>query len=349
MKIILKLMSILVVFTNTNYAVDAVVFCASKGSVSCSLIREVRAFRSIDVKSRGLSMPMLQGSSDTSLDTIETPSAVIPVACEARASLASKPIPILVAQGVFSDDDEEACVPSSLPWHLKNRGVRKASVWGGSSDEASRQTEPDAVVSNEDDILSMSEGAVQVSKEDETLERSESPLSSTCCGLTHTSSFFSCTVQEGGSASDFDDDDFFTSGEFHRVDWLSPLEKRPILALAVFSESPTWIPKEEVTVTFTGNNTAQTVKWGGGVEKQKTVSSLVRINPPRCQTPMTPVNQVVRCSVIAPESRALESRLREASIGTLLPVQLEWNPEIRAEVVKVVPRPNISSIIQGEA
>lgn len=334
MKIILKLMGILVVFTNTNYAVDAVVLMASKGSVSYSHIKEIKVVQRQDKSSRALSIPMLSRSSDTNLDAPETPALVKP--------LASKPIriPILVAQGVLSDGDEEACVPSSLPWYLKNRGVRKASVWGGSSDEAPRQIEPDAVVSNEDDILSMSEGAVQVSKEDETLERSESPLSSTCCGLTHTSSFFSCTVQEGGSAFDFDEDDFFTSGEFHRV---------PILELAVFSESPTWIPKEEVTVTFTGNNTTQTVKWGGGVEKQKTVSSLVRINPPRCQTPMTPVNQVVRCSVIAPESRTLKSRLREASIGTLLPVQLEWNPEIREEVVKVVPRPNISSIIQGEA
>jgi archaellum component FlaF (FlaF/FlaG flagellin family) len=231
----------------------------------------------------------------------------------------------LVAQGVFSDDDEEACVPSSLPGHLRNRGVRKAPVLGGSSARAIAQTEPAAGVSVA--ALQGQEGSVQEAKKEDD-EEEISPLSSTCCGLTPTSSFFSCTLQEGGSAFDSDDDDFFTSGEFHRVSM----------------ESPLWIPGEEITVTFTKNNTRETVMWGGRVEKQKTVSSLVRINPPRCQTPLTPINQVIRRSLIAPGSRTLESRLREASIGALFPIQLEWKPEIKEEVVKVVPRPKAPHI-----
>ncbi|MDP3641166.1 MAG: hypothetical protein Q8R43_01865, partial [Alphaproteobacteria bacterium] len=96
---------------------------------------------------------------------------------------------------------------------------------------------------------------------------------------------------------DVDDDDFFSSGEFYRVGDLTPSERRPVLTVEIASESPLWIPGKEITVTFTRNNTKERVMWGGRVEQQKMVSGLVRINPTRCQTPMTPVNQVVCRSV----------------------------------------------------
>ena len=328
MKAVYNLVCILSVFTNTNYAVDAIVLMASKGIVPSYLIAEISVLQRPSRPSRSSSVPMQRGLRDASLGTMEDMRVMgelvvkdyfSEIDChEGGAPLASKPIPIVLAeQGKISDDEEEVFAPHSLPKDRRAShrwGASKASLLVGPFTEVFMEVESDTATPDEGGYLSESEVAVQEQK-DEELERVFSPLS---LDARH----------EGRSLGDVDDDDFFSSGEFHRVS---------VLTVEIASESPLWIPGKEITVTFTRTNTKETVMWGGRVEQQKTVSGLVRINPTRCQTPMTPVNQVERRSVITPGSRTLDSRLREASIGALFPIRIEVNPVTGEDIIKAVP------------
>lgn len=329
MKAIFKLMGILLVFVNTNYAVDAIVLMASRGSVSYSF-REVNVSHRQDRSSRFLSIPMLWCLSDVNLDTVDPQSTVTTdafeddssetVCREEEAVLASKPIPIrLTPQFNDSDDDEGGVVPHSLPKSrrsFRKLGVRRASVLVGSSTEAFMLTVPDSDVSDDDSLSTQEHPAHETEGDDDLKKGSFSSLA-----------FLNSARQGEDGMFDSEYDEIFSSGEFHRVS---------VLGLTVASESPLWIPGEEITVTFTHNNTREIVMWGGRVEKNKIVNSVPQQHPAKYQPPLTPVNKVARRSVIRPDGRTLDSRLREAAIGSSFPIQFEVNPLTGEDRIKVM-------------
>ncbi len=308
MKTLSKMLGVLLVFVNINYAMDAIVACASRGSVPYSLIRGVKVSQFTDVNTRRFIVSILRGVSDTSLDAVTSDAAEVASADDddlsetGKIRLSSDPIPIVYAMQEDDQDlESEAFLSHSLPrsslqspWLTRWRSFLGVPV--------------------------------------ELVEQAGS-------GVLTPSSRREFLLEQPFVESEDDEDDFFLSGEFHRVNILTPV---------VDSKSPQEIPKKEheVTVTFTCNNLREIVVWGDQLEQYKTIRSLPNVNLIRSQTPITPVNQVVRQSIRAPESRTSEARLREAAINCLVPIQFEINPLTREEVVKIKPRAT-SPIITG--
>ena len=329
MKNMYNVMAILLVFTNVNCAMDAIVACASKGSLAYSLIMEVEGSKSTDVKARCLSVPTLHGTSDTSLDTVETSDVAVAstfdddLSAIEKIRLSSAPIPIVCAAQEDDDDEEsEAFLSYSLPksFSYSSPGSLTRCSFLHATVGSSVQTDPGTLAASSEHEPSSEERLFEL-EEDAHVD----PLSQPG-GLRRTQSFSDIHRRE--SIIEFDEDACFASEDVHPV------------------EAPRGIPVGQVTVTFTRSNRKETVVWGGGFEHYKTVCSLLRVNPSRCQTPLTPVNQVIRRSITVPGSRTSEVRLHEAAINCLMPIQFETHPLTREEVVKIKPRPT-SPLITG--
>lgn len=95
---------------------------------------------------------------------------------------------------------------------------------------------------------------------------------------------------------------------------------------------------EKMTVTFARTNRRETINRGNrfanrapsvpNINLEISVRAIVK------PAPLTPINRVLRCLQPA-ESRSADDRLREAGNNCLLPVRFEFNPLIKAEVVKL--------------
>lgn len=283
MKPIYKIMAILLVFTNTNYAVDAVVLMASKGGVPYSTINtRAEALQPKDKKSRRASVPWWStGSIETRLDA-----------------------------GALGYDYLEVEQPSFPP--KLNLSV------SGEQEQISDEEESDVGSLNRSMVLSRTQSFSPSNWKDARTR-----------------------MEEYQSVTDFDALDLFESFEED--------ESKPASALApAATAAPRWIPGEKITVTFTRNNYKETVVWGGRFEHHKAVCMFVQANPPRCQTPLTPSNQVIRQSVVVPGSRKRESRLKEASINSLLPIDFDFHLRTGEEIVKVKPRSNSTIVVIPE-
>lgn len=291
MNTIYKFMGILLVFTNANYAVDAIVYMASKGGVPYSHIREIRTLQTQQLNSNPLSVTMLEESSGIVSAAVADTPLEEDLGVEGGAE-AFPLLPIVVER--FKDLDEEFGV---LGEEVQEQGV---------------------------------------TDDGEASDRALSPLS------------FSMTGSRLARAPSFTDDDFFASAHFQRVEAPPQSEGGSALAVEPVSEFHRRTPREVATVTFTRKNTKVTVSWGGRFEGYRAVGRVLTTDPGRYQPPLTPINQVVRLSVLQPGSRPLESRLREAKIGALFPIQLVFNPKTWEEVIKVAPPPKVSAVEQVE-
>lgn len=334
MKPLYKIMAILSVFTNTSYAVDAISFCASKGSVLYSLIRKIDVWGPKQKQPQPQHIPIVPESRCTTLDAVDSITSEDEGSDEGKFSATEKFLATFdripgVPDETISDTHEDLLL-GSLPrsYSLGHRRLFRTTSFAEAPVGA---------------IAPIGLIGLASSDQEEILLQMGCPGQDVNCGDDEVHSFAltypgNLSVVSNSSDSPVETEIDMES-DFPQGATASSITERAVVITPAFIEvTPRWIPGENVTVAFVRNNRKVVVVWGGRFERHKTISGFARENPPRCHTPLTPINQVLRRSVIEPGSRSAEVRLREAKLNCLLPIQFETNPRTKEEAIKVVPR-----------